>query len=242
MHDGKEDNNEGVVQEEGKVECSRVEKEKEDDGNYVPDSRMNDKKLLAFVRQKDKVNTVVPVDDQHDDNEHGHKEGKRMPKLCWFGMNCYRGSKCTFSHSNEYASPPPCRYEKCTRDDCVFKHADDCKNRSNCAIPGCAKRHVKKNQQNLRMMENVTTCIEDGATALVQTQSMQVSYDQTNLGLSPRPQTADPLVWYKYPVKRLSQFYRSPDSDVSLSNRFHSNMSQEKSLSGNLDPKNWTCR
>ena len=55
--DGGMDGNAVVVQEEGNVECCREEREKEKNGSYVPDSRMSDKKLLAFIRQEDKEKT-----------------------------------------------------------------------------------------------------------------------------------------------------------------------------------------
>lgn len=169
---------------------------------------------------------------------------KKRPKLCWFGMNCYRGSRCTFTHSNDYAAPPQCRYENCTRDDCVFKHVDDCMNRSSCNTPGCNLRHTKGKSSNigmhncnntLRMVESSPTFMENNA-AVGQTYMPVVG-----MGLPARPLTVD-TAQYKYPVKRLSQFYGNQDSSVVTSNSFNSNMPQEMSQYRKVDPKNWMCR
>ena len=174
----------------------------------IPNSRSQDPKLLQFVKNQSALHHNCAGTHNESGMEESYAGKARessvdgdMPrrngkKLCWFGKLCFRGDKCTFVHG-EIANPPKCRFDlRCHKDECVFKHSNDCRQRVGCMQQGCMSRHVQHKRNN--STENTHLSFEErNNTCLSSAGSYTPTYGHGNYAQSSDVSGSK----YMYPVK-----------------------------------------
>ena len=146
---------EGIVKNEDEGGNHDIESDSEiENSRRIPNSRCEDPKLLQFIKDGNELHNGCNGSHRESElrdcfeaksntnMESGGVRKSNTKKLCWFGTLCFRGVGCTFEHT-EAMNPPKCRFDlRCHRDECVYKHSNDCSRRVGCTVEGCNDRHV----------------------------------------------------------------------------------------------------
>ena len=113
----------------------------------------------------------------------------------------YASDGCTFVHS-EAMNPPICRFDlRCRKDECVYKHSNDCSQRVGCTKQGCIDRHVviKQDVDTRKDLQDGKSVLDDERDDVAVSLDTACTDDDWSVNIGQKSSSQSKHV---YPVKR----------------------------------------